>query len=131
MNFELFNEILSASEDVNNYMNAKERDFNKLSTKLVGIGQVVSVDSIDILSSLTELQVEMERIHNEYVQAKEAKSKISSILNAIKVGVQVDESVERFRNIKNELLEKGIIKSLAVNERDANRLNLKNKTSLI
>ena len=131
MNFELFNEILSASEDVNNYMNAKERDFNKLSTKLVGIGKVVSVDSIDILSSLTELQVEMERIHNEYVQAKEAKSKISSILNAIKVGVQVDESVERFRNIKNELLEKGIIKSLAVNERDANRLNLKNKTSLI
>ena len=89
------------------------------------------VDSITILSSLTELQVEMERIHNEYVQAKEAKAIISSILNAIKVGVQVDESVERFRNIKNVLLEKGIIKSLAVNERDANRLNLKNKTSLI
>lgn len=131
MDFELFNEILSASEDVNSYLNSKERDFNKLSTKLIGIGQVVSVDSIAILSSLTELQVEMERIHNEYVQAKEAKAIISSILNAIKVGVQVDESVERFRNIKNVLLEKGIIKSLAVNERDANRLNLKNKTSLI
>ena len=131
MDFELFNEILSASEDVNSYLNSKERDFNKLSTKLIGIGQVVSVDSIAILSSLTELQVEMERIHNEYVQAKEAIAIISSILNAIKVGVQVDESVERFRNIKNVLLEKGIIKSLAVNERDANRLNLKNKTSLI
>ena len=131
MDFELFNEILSASEDVNSYLNSKERDFNKLSTKLIGIGQVISVDSITILSSLTELQVEMERIHNEYVQAKEAKAIISSILNAIKVGVQVDESVERFRNIKNVLLEKGIIKSLAVNERDANRLNLKNKTSLI
>lgn len=117
MDLKLYNEMLDTKETIAKYLVGKEREFSILASKLSSIGIIVSVDSVDILSSLGELQSQMTTISNEYMKAKGYASIMKNILTQLQVvGLGSGKPLAEYNLLKDMLKASGIIKSTPVQE---------------